>query len=70
MDTFMVPAYTCDKMLPEDLTYPGFEDTYSCFCNNGDYHTMPQINFEVTDQDYQYDLDPSGYMFLPYINYT
>lgn len=49
MDTFMVAAYTCDKMQEKDLTYPGFSDTYSCWCNNGDYHDMPQINFEVTD---------------------
>jgi len=49
METFMVPAYTCDKMRPEDLSYPGFKETYSCYCNNGDYHTMPAMNFEVTD---------------------
>lgn len=70
METFMVPAYTCDKMESKDMSYPGFADTYSCYCNNGDYHTMPQINFEVTNENYQFDLDPSAYMFLPYINYT
>ena len=70
METFMVPAYTCDKMEAKDMSYPGMQDTYSCYCNNGDYHTMPSINFEITDQNYQFNLDPSGYMFLPYINYT
>ena len=52
------------------MHYPGFDHTYSCWCNNGDYHTMPTINFEVTSQDYQYNLEPYDYMFLPYINYT
>ena len=66
----MVPAYTCDKMQAKDLAYPGFRDTYSCYCNNGDYHTMPQINFEMTEGHFQFDMDPSAYMFLPYINYT
>lgn len=49
METFMVPAYTCDKMEAKDMQYPGMQDTYSCYCNNGDYHTMPSINFEITD---------------------
>lgn len=70
MELFMVPAYTCDLMRPQDLSYPGFKDTYSCYCNNGDYHAMPTINFEVTTESYQFDFDPSAYMFLPYINYT
>ena len=70
MQTFMVPAYTCDKMEPKDLQYPGMEGTYSCFCNNGDYHTMPSLNFEITDENYQFNLDPNQYMYLPYLNYT
>ena len=37
----MVPAYTCDKMRAQDLTYPGLTDVYACYCNNGDYHAMP-----------------------------
>ena len=52
METFMVPAYTCDKMSPKDLAYPGFNNTYSCYCNNGDYHTMPPINFEMTGRHF------------------
>ena len=52
MDTFMIPAYTCDKMVPADLSYPGLSDTYSCFCNNGDYHTMPEINLQVTGDNF------------------
>ena len=70
MDTFMIPAYTCDKMLPADLSYPGLSNTYSCFCNNGDYHTMPEINLQVTEKNFQYDMQPQDYMFLPYLNYT
>ena len=70
MEVFMIPAYTCDKMSPKDLAYPGFNNTYSCYCNNGDYHTMPPINFEMTGRHFQYDMDPSAYMFLPYLNYT
>ena len=56
MDTFMIPAYTCDKMVdlpyPNGLNYPGLTDTYSCFCNNGDYHTMPEINLQVTSKNF------------------
>ena len=70
MDTFMLPAYTCDKLEASQMQYPGLKDTYSCYCNNGDYHTMPSLNFEIRDKDFQYDMDPSGYMFLPYLNYT
>ena len=58
MDTFMIPAYTCDKMLASDLAYPGLSNTYSCFCNNGDYHTMPEINLQVTGDNFQYDMQP------------
>ena len=43
---------------------------YSCYCNNGDYHQMPDLNFEVIDRKFQYDMAASQYMFLPYINYT
>lgn len=70
MDTFMLPAYTCDPMAPQDFEYPGLGSTNACYCNNGDYHTMPTINFEVRNKDLQFDIDPSMYMFLPYINYT
>ena len=66
----MLPAYTCDKLAPSQMAYPGLQDTYSCYCNNGDYHTMPSLNFEIRGKDFQYDLDPSGYMYLPYLNYT
>lgn len=52
METFMIPAYTCDKMQKKDLHYPGMTDTYACYCNNGDYHTMPQINFEVATKHF------------------
>jgi len=37
----MIPAYTCDKLAASNLQYPGLASTYSCYCNNGDYHTMP-----------------------------
>lgn len=70
METFMVPAYTCDKLTDSSFNYPGLKSTYACYCNNGDYHTMPAMNFEIRGKDFQYDLDPSGYMFLPYLNYT
>ena len=48
--TFMIPAYTCDKL--KENNYPGLDTTYSCYCNNGDYHTMPTINLEVTDHNF------------------
>ena len=70
IDTFMLPAYTCDKMRAQDLSYPGMTSTYSCYCNNGDYHTMPEINFQITGKNFQYDMGPASYMMLPYINYT
>ena len=66
----MIPAYTCDKLVGSDFSYPGMADTWSCYCNNGDYHTMPAINFSLRDKDFQYDLDASQYMYLPYLNYT
>lgn len=47
IDTFMIKAYTCDELTNEEQKYPGLSVTYSCYCNNGDYHTMPDINFEV-----------------------
>lgn len=70
MDTFMIPAYTCDQLEAKDLAYPGMDSTYSCYCNNGDYHTMPQINLELSGKNLQFDMDPANYMFLPYLNYT
>jgi len=68
----MIQAYTCDK-LPADSpeeSYPSLSSTYSCYCNNGDYHTMPDINLEITDHKTQFDMTPGDYMFLPYLNYT
>ena len=60
MDTFMLPAYTCDPMEPKDLAYPGkLTGTYACYCNNGDYHAMPTINVELSNIGYQYDISPS-----------
>jgi len=44
-DTFIIKAYTCDVMPTE--TYEGIKDVYSCYCNNQDYHSLPQINFEL-----------------------
>ena len=70
MENFMIPAFTCDQMRAQDLAYPGIWKTYSCYCNNGDYHSMPTINFEITGKNFQYDMGPSQYMFLPYLNYT
>ena len=52
METFMIPAYTCDKLRASDLAYPGLKETYSCYCNNGDYHTMPNINFEISSKNF------------------
>ena len=69
-DTFMIPAYTCDQLSDPKDQYPGFKRSFSCYCNNGDYHTMPTINMEVRNKGFQYDMGPSDYMFLPYINYT
>ena len=59
MENFMIPAFTCDEMRAQDLKYPGLWKTYSCYCNNGDYHTMPSINVEITGKNFQYDLGPS-----------
>lgn len=52
MDSFMLPAYTCDKLRPQDMVYPGKTDTYACYCNNGDYHSMPTINVEIGHAGY------------------
>lgn len=70
LDTFMLPAYTCDAMRPQDLVYPGKAQTYSCYCNNGDFHAMPTINVELGKVGYQFDVGPDNYMNLPYLNYT
>ena len=59
-DTFMIQAYTCDLLVaqPDETDddefsqYPGMDKTYSCYCNNGDYHTMPDINLEITKMDF------------------
>ena len=70
--TFMIQAYTCDKLASDDPEepYPSMSKTYSCYCNNGDYHTMPFINLEVTGTKMQFDMSPGDYMFLPYLNYS
>ena len=53
ISTFMIQAYTCDKLdVVKDVQYPGLSTTYSCYCNNGDYHSMPDINLEIPDLDY------------------
>ena len=54
----MVSGYTCDKLVQPDYQYPGMSDTFSCYCNNGDYHTMPDINLEIRKREFQYDLSP------------
>ena len=51
MDTFMIPAYTCDQIDPNEA-YPSLVDLWSCYCNNGDYHTMPTINIEIKEQEF------------------
>ena len=50
IDTFMIQAYTCDILDPNNTeeNYPSLNQTYACYCNNGDYHTMPNINLEIT----------------------
>jgi len=66
IETFMIPSYTCDK---DVKAYPGYNDPYNCFCNSGDYHTMPTINIVVqkSKSPFQYDLEPEFYMFRPYL---
>ena len=68
IDTFMIEAYTCDKVKTHLGQYPEANETYACYCNNGDFHTMPEINLEVQDQDYQYDMAAQNYMFLPFLS--
>jgi len=70
IDTFMIPAYTCDTIEDTKKAYPSLVDLRSCYCNNGDYHTMPTINIEIKEQEFQYDLGPQNYMFLPYLTQT
>lgn len=58
-DTFIIKAYTCDKMPADtegEAVYQGISQVYSCYCNNGDYHSLPDINFELKDLEYQFDL--------------
>lgn len=71
-DTFIIKAYTCDLFNEqENMEYfRGIDNVYTCYCNNGDYHSLPDINFEVKDMSYQFDLGASDYLMLPYINYT
>ncbi len=64
----MIPSYTCDN--ETDVSYPHLTQLRSCYCNNGDYHTMPTINIEIKQQFYQYDIGPANYMFLPYLTNT
>ena len=69
-DTFMIPAYTCDQQFELKSKYPDLKEVYSCYCNNADYHSLPVINVEVKDYNFQFDLQPANYLLLPYINYT
>ena len=70
-ETFMIQDYTCNNITGNITEYTQELDTvYSCFCNNGDYHQMPTINFELNKRKVQYDMDPPDYMLMPYINYT
>ena len=71
-DTFIIKAYTCDLFTDEENTkyFLGIENVYACYCNNGDYHSLPDVNFELKGLDYQFDLSASNYLMLPYINYT
>ena len=54
----------------DGVNYPGFSNIYTCYCNNGDYHSLPDINFELKNLNMQFDLAASNYLLLPYINYT
>ena len=61
----MIPSYTCDKLTS---TYPGMDEPYACYCNNGDFHTMPTINIVLSsDSPQEYNLDPEIYMFAPFL---
>ena len=68
-DTFIVQEFTCNEAF-EGEEYPGFDHTYQCYCNNGDYNDMPPINLWLEDAGIQYNLEAENYMFLPYLNYT
>jgi len=60
--TFMIPAYTCAP-----TQYAGLTDPRACYCNGGDYHSMPTLNIDATNEGQQYDIEPSSYMFEPYL---
>lgn len=67
---FMIPDYTCNNYTGKIAEYTKELDTvYSCFCNNGDYHQMPTINFELFNRKVQFDMDPGDYFLMPYIDY-
>lgn len=70
-DTFMIPSYTCDKQGKDtgEALYPGSTQPYTCYCNEGDFHTMPTINIVIADSKdpFQYNVDPAYYMFRPYL---
>ena len=66
--TFIIKAYTCDALPPTEFN--GIQNVYTCYCNNGDYHSLPDINFEVKSLQQQFDLSAQQYLLEPYLNYT
>ena len=70
-ETFMIPSYTCDKYEATYLgaSYPGYTDPYVCYCNSGDFHTMPIINIEIANEKdpFKYDVEPAFYMYRPFL---
>ena len=47
---FMIPYYTCNDYTGKIVQYHELLTVYGCFCNNGDYHQMPSISFELDKQ--------------------
>ena len=67
LDTFMIDHVTCD---PYEGTYPRMTDPKKCFCNNGNYHSLPIINIvfnQSSDNSRTFDLPPSSYLHQPYL---
>ena len=67
--TFIVYDYTCNDYTGKIVQYQELQKVYACYCNNGDYHQMPSIAFELDKQHIQFDMDPADYMLMPYIDY-
>ena len=68
--TFFIPLYTCSDVSGEQ-EYGGIHPVYSCYCNNDDYHSLPEIDFDMqVSNPIQFSLNASDYLLLPYINYT